>query len=53
MIKRLYDSCTFQPSDPTKEGFANDNPPEKRWYLMGENYNAARRALYAARAQLG
>jgi hypothetical protein len=53
MTQRLYDSCIPSPTETVTDGFTNDDPPPKRWYLMGENFSAARRALYAARAQLG
>jgi len=53
MTDRYYDTGTPDPSDPMTDGRTNDNPPMKRWHLIGENYSAARRALYAARAQLG
>ena len=53
MIKRLYDSCTFELPGKDTEISANDNPPEKQWRVMGENNKAARRALYAAKAQAG
>jgi hypothetical protein len=52
MMNRPYDSCTPNSSDPTTDGFTNDDPFPKRWRLIGENYSAARRALYAARAHL-
>jgi hypothetical protein len=53
MIKRLYDSCTFEHPGKDTEISADDTSPEKQWRVMGENIKAARRALYAARAQLG
>ena len=42
------------PSDISDNGdrLANDDPSHKKWHLKFDNYNAARRALYAARAQL-
>lgn len=53
MIDRPFDSCTPDSSDPTTDGFTNDDPLPKRWRLFRENFGAARRALYAAKAQLG
>jgi hypothetical protein len=53
MTNRPYDSCTPNSSDPTTDGFTNDDPPPKLWHLIGEDFSAARRALYAAKAQLG
>ncbi|MCX5844276.1 MAG: hypothetical protein NT022_11145 [Deltaproteobacteria bacterium] len=53
MANRPYDSCIPSPSGPMTDGLTNDDPPPKRWCLIGENYSAARRALYAAKAQLG
>jgi len=38
--------------DPMTECLTND-PPPGQWRLKYENYSAARRALFAARAQLG
>jgi hypothetical protein len=49
MMNRLFDSCTPDSSYPTTDG---DNPPKKQWRLLAENYSAARRALFAAKAQL-
>lgn len=53
MTDRSSDTGTPDPSVPDTDGPTNDNFPLKRWHLMGENYRAARRALYAARGQLG
>jgi hypothetical protein len=53
MTGRPGDTCTPDPSGPMTDGLTNDDPPPKQWRLMGEDYSAARRALYAARAQLG
>jgi hypothetical protein len=52
MTNRQCDTCTPYPSDLMTDGLTNDDPPQKRWGLKCENYSAARRALYAARAQL-
>ena len=53
MTNRPYDTCTPNPSDPMTDGLKNDDQPLKQWHLKDENYSAARRALYAAKAQLG
>jgi hypothetical protein len=39
-------------SDLMTDVLTNDTPP-RQWRLKYENYNAARRALFAARAQMG
>jgi len=52
MTINLNDSGTPYPSDPTTDGLTEDDPPLQRWHLKGENYSAARRALYAAKAQM-
>jgi hypothetical protein len=52
MTDRLDDTTTPDHSDPLAGGMTKGYPPPEQWYLMGENYSAARRALYTARAQL-
>jgi hypothetical protein len=52
MINRLRSTCTPYPSDQMTS-LTNDDPPPKEWYVKSEDYSAARRALYAARMQLG
>ncbi len=53
MADRANDPCTADPFNPMTDGMINNDPPPKRWRLIGENHSAARRALYTARAQLG
>jgi len=53
MTERPGNTYIPDSSDPSTDGLENDDPFLKRWHVMCENYSAARRALYAARAQLG
>jgi len=53
MTEKPCDTYAPDPSDPMTTILTNDDPYPKRWHLIGENYSAARRALYAAKAQLG
>ena len=53
MINRLRSTCTPYPSDQMTDSLTNDDPPPKEWHVKSEDYSAARRALYAARMQLG
>jgi len=53
MTDRLDDASNPDPSDPMAGGNTNGYPLPERWHVKGENYSAARRALYTARAQLG
>jgi len=46
------DTSTPSP-DPMPDRRSDEDPPLQRWRVLVENYSAARRALYAARAQLG
>jgi hypothetical protein len=52
MTNRPCDTCTPYPSDLMTDGLTNDDPSLKEWRLKGEDYRAARCALYASRAQL-
>ena len=47
-----YDPCNPDPSFSIIDGWTNDDPHLHRWRLKNENESAARRALYAAKAQL-
>lgn len=49
---RSIGSPTPDPSDLMTEILAHDDLQRKQWRLMCDNDNAARRALYSARAQL-
>jgi hypothetical protein len=53
MINRLRSTCSPYPSDQMTDSLTNDDPPPKEWHVKSEDYSAARRALYAARMQLG
>jgi hypothetical protein len=53
MTNRLRSTCTPYPSDQMTDSLTNDDPPPKEWHVKSEDYSAARRALYAARMQLG
>jgi len=52
MIGRLRETCTPYLFDLITDSIADDDPPQKKWHLISENYGAARRALFAARMQL-
>jgi hypothetical protein len=52
MTDRLDDTPS-DPSDPIPRSMTNGYPLMEQWHVKGENYSAARRALYTARAQLG
>jgi hypothetical protein len=52
MTQRLYDSCILAPIDLTTDCSTKNGPAPNRWRLKVEDYSAARRALYAAKAQL-
>jgi len=51
-MTRPCDTCNLNPSDLMTDGLTTDDPPQKKWRLEYEDYRAARRALYAARAQI-
>jgi len=53
MTDRLDDTSNPDPSDPMAGGMTHGYPPPEQWHVKGENYSAARRALYTARVQLG
>jgi hypothetical protein len=55
MIIRLRETCTPYPSDQMTDDLTNVAPPpeKEKWHLKSEDCGAARRALYAARMQLG
>ena len=53
MTNKPRDTYTTYPSDLITECLTNDDPSQKLWRLKCENFSAARRALYAVRAQLG
>jgi hypothetical protein len=50
--KRKMTDKTCNNGNPSSSDLTKEDPPPKRWRLAGENYGAARRALFAARAQM-
>jgi hypothetical protein len=52
MTDRTYESGNPSSLVTTTDTLITEDPPPKRWLLTGENYGAARRALFAARAQM-
>jgi|WetSurMetagenome_2_1015567.scaffolds.fasta_scaffold511791_1 hypothetical protein len=52
MTIRLRENCTPYSSDQMTDDLTKEDPPPPKWRLKREDYNAARRALYAARIQL-